>query len=313
MAANDPQLIDPNAALQDQLDQNAATGTGTGTGTTTPTPTPSTAPTTGAATYVPQDTSISTRLNGLLNQNGPLIRQARQRGLETANARGLLNSNIAAGTAEAEAYKTALPIAAQESQQASAENIAHANIASNDREKATAAVVQMAKNYTDSFDTILNNPHIPADARDRYLTHIAALKDQNLNLVEQMYGISLDWGQGTGSNANDAANPPVTPAGSGQASGTSTAALELGPGVQPEGSLAGTAKPYPGGGRGPYGEPIVQLATGATGYYAKYTGKWVGIGVDQLNSGDSEAGPNDGGPGPGSEGNDAGSDASASA
>ena len=33
----------------------------------------------------------------------------------------------------------------------------------------------------------------PAETREAYLTHLAALRDSNLNLVEQLYNIDLRW------------------------------------------------------------------------------------------------------------------------
>ena len=47
-----------------------------------------------------------------------------QAGLNLANRRGLLNSNIALGSAMAEGYKAALPLAQQEAQTAAARNLA---------------------------------------------------------------------------------------------------------------------------------------------------------------------------------------------
>jgi hypothetical protein len=54
---------------------------------------------------------VSNQLNGLLAPGSQYIDLARQSGLDTANSRGLLNSSMAAGAAQAEAIKAALPIA----------------------------------------------------------------------------------------------------------------------------------------------------------------------------------------------------------
>ena len=55
--------------------------------------------------------SLSDRLNTLLDSDSPYIERARYRGRQAANRRGLLNSSIAAGAAEAAALDAALPIA----------------------------------------------------------------------------------------------------------------------------------------------------------------------------------------------------------
>jgi hypothetical protein len=55
---------------------------------------------------------VSKNLNGLLNENGQYIQQARQQAVGQANSRGALNSSIAAGNAQGAAIQSALPIAA---------------------------------------------------------------------------------------------------------------------------------------------------------------------------------------------------------
>lgn len=49
-------------------------------------------------------------LNTLLSSNSPYIENARRRGLEQANARGMLNSSIAAGSSQRAAIESAMPI-----------------------------------------------------------------------------------------------------------------------------------------------------------------------------------------------------------
>lgn len=100
----------------------------------TPAPVP-TAATPGAATagvtpYTPpqqdlpalQDTSVASRVAALTSQDSPLMQQARTAGLQQANARGVLNSSIAAGASQNAAISAALPIAQQEASQAQQSN-----------------------------------------------------------------------------------------------------------------------------------------------------------------------------------------------
>jgi len=58
--------------------------------------------------------STEDSLNGLLASDSKYIKQARQSGLETGAARGLLNSSISAGASEKSAIEAALPIAQQD-------------------------------------------------------------------------------------------------------------------------------------------------------------------------------------------------------
>jgi len=56
------------------------------------------------------------RLGGMLSQNSPYLRDARNRAMRTANSRGLLNSAMAAGMGEEAAIGAAAPIAVQDAQ-----------------------------------------------------------------------------------------------------------------------------------------------------------------------------------------------------
>lgn len=64
------------------------------------------------------DDSIESILQRMLDSDSPLMQQARQRGLRHANSRGLLNSNVAAQSAEEAMIKEATPFALQEAEQA---------------------------------------------------------------------------------------------------------------------------------------------------------------------------------------------------
>lgn len=66
---------------------------------------------TAATGSVTDDMLVEKRLNGLLDANNPLIQQARAKAAQAANARGLLNSAMAAGMGEEAAISQALPIA----------------------------------------------------------------------------------------------------------------------------------------------------------------------------------------------------------
>jgi len=57
------------------------------------------------------DEYTSNQLNSLVSQNSPYLQQARLQATQAANARGLGNSSIAAGNAQAAAIQAALPIA----------------------------------------------------------------------------------------------------------------------------------------------------------------------------------------------------------
>ena len=178
-------------------------------------PAPGTAPVPAAAPFDPADASVASQLDKFLASDSPLLAAARTRAKQDANRRGLLNSSIAVQAGEAAALDVALPIASQQAAQiqqgnlqerqivssekisesgiAAQERIAASNIAAFDREKATAAVAALDASYQQVFAAISANTDIPAEAREAYLIHLAALRDSNFSLIEQLYNINLVW------------------------------------------------------------------------------------------------------------------------
>ncbi len=166
-------------------------------------------------TWSPESDSVETRVTSLMDKKNPLMIKAATGAKQWANKRGLLNSTMAAGAGTTAALNTVLPIASQDAKQtadknitaldysnrrglldtdlSSKERIASMTVAANDREKATAAIAAMGSTYGDMFRTIATADKIPAAARNAYTEHIGRIRDANLNMVEQMYGISLDW------------------------------------------------------------------------------------------------------------------------
>lgn len=182
-------------------------------------------------TWEPEDDNVAKGVEGVVAGNSPLMQQAETRGKQFANRRGLLNSTMGGQAAQAAVLDTALPIASQQSAQthaknvagmdisaardmqatdiagkqdllntdiASKEHIATLNIAAHDREKATSAVAAMESVYSEMFKSIAGNKDLPQAARDSYQTHIGALRDSSLNMVEQLYGIDLEWPSAAG-------------------------------------------------------------------------------------------------------------------
>jgi hypothetical protein len=79
---------------------------------------------------VGQNELASNQLNTMLDGNGKYIQNARQRGLETAARRGLMNSSIAAGSSERAAIEAASPFAMQAADaygRAQTENLGYMN------------------------------------------------------------------------------------------------------------------------------------------------------------------------------------------
>ncbi len=114
-------------------------------------------------------------------QRGQIAATEILQGRQIASSESLGFADIASREAVSEAG-----IAAQE-------RIAASQITAFDREKATAAVAQIDATYQSAFSSIMANPELPAEARNASLLHIAAIRDTNFNLVEQLFNISLVW------------------------------------------------------------------------------------------------------------------------
>ena len=147
---------------------------------------------------------VEKRLEGLLSQDNAYMAQARTRAKQAAESRGLLNTSIATTAGESAALSAALPIASQDAAfsaqhvlqrlgNESKERIAHMNVQSHDRDRAMSAAAVYEGQYADMFRVISTAPDIPAAQRDKFLTHIAAIRDSTLNLVEQLYNVDLTW------------------------------------------------------------------------------------------------------------------------
>lgn len=95
--------------------------------------------------------------------------------------------------------------------QSTALQTADMNVASNKQDKASTAAQNYANIYATQVNTINNNKDIPAAARDQYLADAKTAYDNNLNLVQQVYSVQLDWGQNAAPTAaaTPAASEPV--------------------------------------------------------------------------------------------------------
>lgn len=73
------------------------------------------------------------------------------------------------------------------------ERIAGLNLSGNERGSAASLAANFESTYSQMVSSITANTELPADARQQMLNHAAAVRDSNLALVEQMYGITLNW------------------------------------------------------------------------------------------------------------------------
>lgn len=152
-----------------------------------------------------EDDSVEGKLTGgLLSADNPLMKQASFAGASAAGARGLQNSSIGAQAGQEAAYKVALPIASQDASQTSQKNltqmglssqqgIASMNTAAADRQNTAAAQASTEQSYSNLYNSIMSNTNLSAKQRTDQLAHIAAIRDSNYGLIEQIYGVDLTW------------------------------------------------------------------------------------------------------------------------
>ena len=160
---------------------------------------------------------------------------ARQAGIRQANARGLTNSSIAAGNAEASAIAAAAPIASQEAAQVAQRNITNlegwtqlrnamnlqgmSDTAALDRllkqgdiEKAIEAMresnaltqtqinanVSLIGTYMGAIAQIAGNPDIPSSARNALMAEFLRVNQQGQALVNALSRVTVTWPGQTG-------------------------------------------------------------------------------------------------------------------
>ncbi len=73
------------------------------------------------------------------------------------------------------------------------ERIAALNVGASSRNDAARMATSMELAYSAMLETIMNNPDIPADARQIYMDHANAIRESNMALVEQLFAIDLEW------------------------------------------------------------------------------------------------------------------------
>lgn len=138
------------------------------------------------ATQDPRYGTVEGRIGGLLSQDNELMQRAAQRGLDTANARGLLNSGMAVQSAQTAVMDQALPIA--QSDAASFNTIQANNMSAQNRNfEFNAAQQQLA----DSANSLAANARAEAnagrtqEAERLYAAARDAVSQFNANAVNQ--------------------------------------------------------------------------------------------------------------------------------
>lgn len=166
-----------------------------------------------SGTWQDEDAGVANRIAAITSGNSDYIKQARTSGMQSANRRGLGNSSMAVGAAEAAAIDRAAPIAAQEASQINQRNlsgqefrqqggIANQNYqyqteldqmryAASEREMQARAITDLNNQRMSAFASTLQNDKIPAAARAEAQRSINAQQADAIARLERLYGVSL--------------------------------------------------------------------------------------------------------------------------
>lgn len=161
------------------------------------------------------ENSVAKRVGNITSEDSLLMQNAATKGRQSANRRGLINSSIAAGEAQRAILDAAVPIASQDSQQGFAqatqerdieaqrelqsndlglrEQIARWNIDTSERTAAAQISASFQASLAAQYQAILGNTELSSIARREQLDYITNQNERRLGLVEQFYGIDLEF------------------------------------------------------------------------------------------------------------------------
>lgn len=77
------------------------------------------------------------------------------------------------------------------------------------RAQAIDAVTKANDIYNSGFTSLANNADLPADTRAQYLQNLIDTRNSSFDMIQQVYGIKLDWGQGGAATVAPASVPAV--------------------------------------------------------------------------------------------------------
>ena len=144
--------------------------------------------------WKPENESVAGRVAALTSQDSPMMRQAAAQGLTAANRRGVSNSSIGIGAAQAAVIDRATPIASQDAQQSFGHNLQYDQNQQNDKQLAINSQLQANETYTQGIGQTLVNDKIPAATRSAAQSDIAgryvAVSQSIRKLFPNLEGVS---------------------------------------------------------------------------------------------------------------------------
>lgn len=170
--------------------------------------------------------NVAQKIADVTAKDSPMMTQARTRGFQTANSRGLLNSSLAGQAAEQAVLDVAVPIGSQQDaqdfqanenyrgfgynqalqtqqneQQLAVQGIQNAfdgsqndkNITLSERSQLSTALNAADNAYQNAINNINANTNLTAETREQQLVAARDRFDSAYQLAEQIYNINLSW------------------------------------------------------------------------------------------------------------------------
>jgi len=145
---------------------------------------------------VTPDQTVEGRLKGLLSDENPLVQMARTQGLESANARGLLNSSLGAQAGALAHYQYAMPVAQADAQtyanaaRANADNDTQVSVSNAALNQQSALANQAAENAFRELERRIQQDNLTIDKqsveamKQNYTATIAAAERQMQQFIQ---------------------------------------------------------------------------------------------------------------------------------
>lgn len=137
--------------------------------------------------------TVDDEINKITGSDSLTMQQARQQGLRSAGARGLLNSSIAGQSAEQAAIQAAAPIAQQNvTNQLQQQQFAQ-GITANTHGQYMQSVNEMQNQALISINEIETSTNISQAEKDKMIANTIARRDEDMKFLQKYYSMMPTW------------------------------------------------------------------------------------------------------------------------
>lgn len=206
---------------------------------TQPAPTPPAEPAEQRRKRPLAETDIGALVTGITSQDSPMMESARLKGLQQAQARGLLSSSMAVQSAEQAAYDAALPLAQTQAQINASQNesrfqrqfeaaqnkrdrrfesgqnaldrqaqfdLKDMDLDAVDRAKVADMVSTAKSNMESAIDAVMRNENLSAEQREQQIAKIRTRNRAWIAGIQDLYNVDISFGQQQGQRSNQRGN-----------------------------------------------------------------------------------------------------------